>query len=237
MTEIINITGTGPVTMSSREIAELLESRHDNVKRTIERLADRGVIVRPPLEDEQITDAMGRPRVEQVYRIGKRDSYVIVAQLSPEFTARLVDRWQELENAARFAALPDFNDPIAAARAWIEAKELERGALKALEVAAPKVEAYDYFIGAKQESFNLQRAMKVIGVGPNLAIKALREASVLYGTPATPRQYYRDMGYFVMLPVEDRNEPGKMRPQTFVTPKGLDWLRKKLPELMNLENA
>ncbi len=28
---------------------------------------------------------------------GKRDSIVVVAQLSPEFTARLVDRWQELE--------------------------------------------------------------------------------------------------------------------------------------------
>lgn len=30
------------------------------------------------------------------YRIGKRDSYVIVAQLSPELTARLVDCWLAL---------------------------------------------------------------------------------------------------------------------------------------------
>ncbi len=28
---------------------------------------------------------------------GKRDSFVVVAQLSPEFTGALVDRWQELE--------------------------------------------------------------------------------------------------------------------------------------------
>ena len=80
--------------MSSREIAELVESRHDSVKRTIERLAERGVIVRPPLVDEPESDAVGRRRVTQVYLVGKRDSYVIVAQLSPEFTARLVDRWQ-----------------------------------------------------------------------------------------------------------------------------------------------
>ena len=33
------------------------------------------------------------------YRVCKRDSYIIVAQLSTEFTARLVDRWQELESA------------------------------------------------------------------------------------------------------------------------------------------
>ena len=32
-----------------------------------------------------------------VYLVNKRDSFSIVAQLSPEFTAALVDRWQELE--------------------------------------------------------------------------------------------------------------------------------------------
>jgi phage regulator Rha-like protein len=32
--------------------------------------------------------------------VNKRDSYVVVAQLCPEFTARLVDRWQELEAQA-----------------------------------------------------------------------------------------------------------------------------------------
>jgi|TARA_R100001039_G_scaffold36926_2_gene34224 phage regulator Rha-like protein len=90
----------GP-TMSSLEIAELVESRHDAVKRAIERLTNRGVIVQPPLVDVPSEDAMGRSRNTQVYVFereqGKRDSYVVVAQLSPEVTARLVDRWQELE--------------------------------------------------------------------------------------------------------------------------------------------
>lgn len=85
--------------MTSREIAAVVEKRHDNVKRTIETLAINGVIVCPQIEDEQSADSMGRTRTESVYLIGKRDSYVIVAQLSPEFTARLVDRWQELEHA------------------------------------------------------------------------------------------------------------------------------------------
>lgn len=30
---------------------------------------------------------------------GKRDSIIVVAQLSPEFTAKIVDRWMELERA------------------------------------------------------------------------------------------------------------------------------------------
>lgn len=100
------IRANAAITMSSREIAELLDCRHDNVKRTIERLAAKAVIVRPPMEEEQSHDSLGRLRVEAAYRVGKRDSYVVVAQLSPEFTARLVDRWQELEAAVAQPAIP-----------------------------------------------------------------------------------------------------------------------------------
>lgn len=87
-----------PATMSSREIADLVESRHDNVKRTMERLSDRGVIRFTPTE-ETSHEGAGARSVE-VYRVNKRDSFVVVAQLCPEFTARLVDRWQELEAQA-----------------------------------------------------------------------------------------------------------------------------------------
>ena len=83
-------------TMSSREIAELVEKRHDNVKRTIETLLERGVIASPQIEEKPTA---GRPAAEYVFsgERGKRDSIIVVAQLCPEFTARLVDRWQELE--------------------------------------------------------------------------------------------------------------------------------------------
>lgn len=92
---------TSKPSMTSMDISELVNSRHDSVKRTIERLAEASVIVQPPLVDEPGTDSMGRPRTVQVFRFigeqGKRDSIIVVAQLSPEFTARLVDRWTELE--------------------------------------------------------------------------------------------------------------------------------------------
>lgn len=92
-------------TMTSREMADLTEKRHDSVKRTIEILAEKGAISQPHRVDG-IRGANGV--AERVYHVGKRDSYVIVAQLSPEFTAKLVDRWQELEAgvADPLAALP-----------------------------------------------------------------------------------------------------------------------------------
>ena len=89
--------------MTSIEIAELVGKRHDNVKRTIETLDKGGVIVRPQIEVFEKINNLGLRRSVEAYVFegeqGKRDSIIVVAQLSPEFTARLVDRWRELENA------------------------------------------------------------------------------------------------------------------------------------------
>lgn len=117
------IITSASLTMSSQEMADLVEKRHDNVKRTIESLVDQGVIASPQVEGKPSTG--GRPATVYVFsgERGKRDSIIVVAQLSPEFTARLVDRWQELERSTSFAQLPDFTNPAAAARAWAEQVE------------------------------------------------------------------------------------------------------------------
>lgn len=81
-------------TMSSREMAELCQKRHDSVKRTIEMLSDKSLIDLP--QNVEYLDSLNRKAQE--YLVGKRDSLVIVAQLSPEFMAAVVDRWQALEN-------------------------------------------------------------------------------------------------------------------------------------------
>ena len=69
----LSIISNANLTMSSREIAELVEKRHDNVKRTIETLVARGVIASPQSE-EKPTD--GRPVTEYVFAgdQGKRDA-------------------------------------------------------------------------------------------------------------------------------------------------------------------
>lgn len=82
--------------MTSIEISELVGSRHDSVKRTAERLAHSRVITSPPTVEKPTA---GRPTTYYLFEgeQGKRDSIIVVAQLCPEFTARLVDRWRELE--------------------------------------------------------------------------------------------------------------------------------------------
>lgn len=92
MSELSMIPET--LTMTSREIADLVESRHDKVKQSVERLAERGIFDIPPVGE--YLDSLGRGGNTE-YVLDKRSSMIVVAQLSPEFTARLYDRWQELE--------------------------------------------------------------------------------------------------------------------------------------------
>jgi hypothetical protein len=92
MSSIITSPAVQGISMSSREIADLCEKRHDNVKRAIDMLAERGVI-----EFLQIEGPSSATKPTTAYHLGKRDTLVVVAQLSPEFTARVVDRWMELE--------------------------------------------------------------------------------------------------------------------------------------------
>ena len=95
----------GKASMTSVEIAELVGSRHDKVKQSIERLAERRIIQLPPMGISENINGLGLTQKSKHYLFegerGKRDSISVVAQLCPEFTARLVDRWRELEEQIR----------------------------------------------------------------------------------------------------------------------------------------
>lgn len=98
--------------MNSLEIAEVagMVDRHDNVKRTIETLAESGKIAWPQIEDVQQKGGNNRNYTTSVYVFtgerGKRDSIVVVSRLSPEHTAALVDRWLFLEEKAAAGVVP-----------------------------------------------------------------------------------------------------------------------------------
>ena len=133
--------------MSSQEISALVNSRHDSVKRSVERLANLGTIQLPPLVE--VKNESGQ--TVEVYMIGKRDSYIVVAQLSPEFTAALVDRWQELENKINHISVPNFSNPAEAARAWATQYEAAQLAI------ATKAE-----IGSRREATAMNTASQAV---------------------------------------------------------------------------
>lgn len=186
--------GAAPQMMTSREIADLVESRHDSVKRTIERLSTAGAISLPPLVD--VKNDNGQTVSE--YQIGKRDSYVIVAQLSPQFTARLVDRWQELEAAA--PAQLDLSDPHALRAALLSYSEKVIALETKVAADAPKV-AFAETIRAIDGVCHIEKIGKTIGIGRTKFFKRLRDDSILMKNNL-PYQKYIDKGYFSVIEQE-----------------------------------
>lgn len=231
--ELMNITTqTQSMTMSSREIAELTSSRHDNVKRSMERMASNQIIKITPMEEPN--SYRGKPL--KTYHVNKRDSYVVVAQLCPEFTARLVDRWQELEEANQFKV------PQSLPEALLLAAELARQneeAHKQLAIAAPKAEFADAIAG-DSKGVLLGQFAKTVGMGPVTIFRVLRELGVLISTPGKqyniPYQPLIDRGYFTVKQGTYGTASEKRITHTaMITGKGEMWLRKKLIETGHLK--
>lgn len=217
------------IAMTSREIAELVGSRHDKVKQSIERLTNRKdadgnpapVIDLPPMGE--YLDTLGRPAAHYVFtgEKGKRDSYVVVAQLSPGFTAKLVDRWQELE--ARQA--PPIPQTYAAA--LLEAGRLaqlaERQA-EQLELAAPKVAFVDKYVTADSGSKGFRQVAKLLNANEKDFRAFLSDSKIMYklGGEWMPYQCHADAGRFEVKGGVAGND--HVYNSALFTPKGINWI-------------
>lgn len=129
------LTQSTDTKMTSQQIAELVEKRHDSVKRTIDYLVKESAIQLP--HHAEVRNHLGQSVGNYVFsgEQGRLDSITVVAQLSPTFTAALVKRWDELERGAAPA--------IQIPQSFAEALQLAADQAKQLELAAPKVAHYD----------------------------------------------------------------------------------------------
>lgn len=216
------------LTMSSYEIADLVKSNHADIRRSIERLGNRGVISLPPLAEVKIQRERRAEKIG-VYNLCKRDSLIVVAQNCPEFTAVVVDRWQELEEKANViditTALSDPNKLRTALLAYTE-KVIQLEAK--VEEQAPKAKFHD----AVTEAINcqsIQEVAKVLGTGQNRLFKFLRDENILMGNNL-PYQAHIDSGHFrvVERQFHDRHGESQTYARTLVTGKGLVYIQKRM---------
>lgn len=205
------------LTMSSQDIADLVESRHDSVKRTVERLVERAVIQLPPMVD--VTNHLGQ--TVAVYQIGKRDSYVVVAQLSPEFTARLVDRWQELESQQAMQvprSLPE------ALRLAADLAEQQQQLKQELAAAAPKVEFVDRYCSANG-SMSFRQVAKLLNAKEPEFRLFLIERGIMYRLSGvlTPHHQHIEAKRFEVK-TGTTNTSNYAFSQARFTAKGVQWI-------------
>ncbi|MBO5391815.1 MAG: phage antirepressor KilAC domain-containing protein [Pseudomonas sp.] len=203
--------------MSSQQIADLVNSRHDKVKQSIERLVARGVIAQPPMGDGAKS---GNGVVSREYLVCKRDSFVVVAQLSPEFTAALVDRWQELENGKPSALPKSFADALRLAADQQE--QIEQQAQQ-LAIAAPKVEFVDKYVEATGLK-GFRQVAKLLGAKENALSEFLESQKIMYrlGGERVPYANHIDAGRFSVKTGQADN--GHAFNSAKFTPKGVQWL-------------
>lgn len=154
------------------------------------------------------------------YQLIKRDTYVVVAQLSPEFTARLVDRWQELENQQ----MPQIPQTLSEALrlAADQAEQIERQNLL-LEQQRPKVEFVQRYVEAGTTK-SLRETAKILKVPERAMIDCLVGDGLLFRQSGNllPYQKYHVKGLFDVK--TGTTEYGHNYTQTRVTSKGIEYI-------------
>lgn len=205
------------VTMSSREIAGLTGSLHANVKRSAERLVVAGILTYPL--DEFPFEHNGNTYTE--YRFNKRDSLVLVARLSPEFTAKIVDRWQELEDELQPKIPQSYTEALRLAADLNE--QLEEKS-RALELAAPKAEFVDRYVDTTG-SMTFRQVCKLLKVKEPEFRLFLQENKIMYRLNGSWAAYqcHIDAGRFEIKTGTSQTNNHSFSMARF-TSKGVKWI-------------
>jgi len=147
--------------MSSREMADLCAKPHDNVLKLVRSLIEKG-IVKNTTPHQYMHEQNGQQYTH--FLSDQRDSLVIVARLSPEFTAAVVDRWQELEAQASAPVIPvTLSEALRLAADQAELIEHQQSRLALVEPKAAALDVIDSAIG----SLNVRDTAKTLGIPQN----------------------------------------------------------------------
>ena len=149
--------------MTSREMATLCNKRHDNTVLIIKDLLDRGLLKNST--PQQYTHEQNGQQYIQ-FLSDQRDSLVIVARLSPEFTADVIDRWQALEaqvTAPAFQIPTTLSEALRLAADQAEVIEHQQTRLAVAEPKAAALDVIDSAIGA----LNVRDTAKTLGIPQN----------------------------------------------------------------------
>lgn len=205
-------TITAQPTIDSREIAQLCKKKHSDVCRDIRNMLEAMAEGGECKFASSYLSAQQKPVT--CYRLPKRECLILISGYSVPLRTKIIDRWAELEHEAatalRYHGLPDFTDPIAAARAW--ADEKEKNAILTGEGVA----------------MCFRDAASHLGYPEREMLSFLKAAKVLYKAGGFYRAYSRYACHFQQFLAEDGENAWQ---NCKVKASGLDFLRKKMKKM------
>ena len=178
----------------------------------------------------------GRPAIEYHLSIDMAKELSMVERNDKGRQARRYFIECERRVKAIVPALPDFSNPVLAARAWADAEEKRRIAEGENKLLAAQVEdsrpavEFTEAVTRAENALSIGDFSKLIRMGRNKLFALLREEGILQiESRNVPYQQYIDAGYFRVI--EEHKIIGRTQvvlPVTLITGKGQVWLCKRL---------
>lgn len=209
-----------PLTMSSRDIAELTGKDHFHVMRDLRAMHGQlgdlfGGSIHPWIHPQN-----GQTYDE--YLLDKDTSLTLLLGYDPVARMKVVKRWQELE--AQLA--PKLPQTMAQAlRLAAEQAEQIEAQQEQLALAAPKVAFVDRYVAASSGEKGFREVCKLLGANEHEFGEFLARAKIMYRLAGkmTPHAEHLAAGRFkVKTGTAPRNEHAYA--QAKFTPKGVEWI-------------
>ncbi|UUC95572.1 phage antirepressor KilAC domain-containing protein [Comamonas sp. C11] len=208
-----------PLTMSSRDIAELTGKDHFHVMRDLRALHGQlgalfGGSIHPWIHPQN-----GQTYVE--YLLDKDTSLTLLLGYDPVARMKVVKRWQELEAQQPAPAQLTRMDILKLA---MESEQARIQAETQLALAAPKAEYVDRYVAANG-SLGFRQVAKLLNAKEPEFRAFLEDSKILYRLAGvlTPYQNHIDAGRFsIKTGVSQVNEHAFNT--TKFTPKGVEWV-------------
>ncbi|MBM3099168.1 phage regulatory protein/antirepressor Ant [Gluconobacter cerinus] len=157
--------GSAPLTMSSREIAELTGKRHDHVVRDIEKMISDVGEGLPNFGDTYTNEQNGQQY--RCYNLPRDLTYTLIAGYRSDLRLKIVRRWMELE--AVTIAPPETPEQLAL-RALTGLQTVVEKQKAQLALMQPKADALDRIAGL-EGTFNGTEAAKELQIGPQMLFR------------------------------------------------------------------
>lgn len=234
MNELVTVENN-EVVVSSRQIANSFGKRHADVLESINKLYSTENSVQLMYHQTTYKDSSGK--LNKAYLIN-RDGFSLLVmgftgKKALEWKLKYIHAFNEMEKQLankNTLALPDFNNPAEAARAWANEYEAKQKALAENAIMKPKADFYDTVVST-ESLLSMGDTAKLInkkGVGRNNLYKILKARKILMADNI-PYQQYIERGYFKVVESYYMAGDNKVITKTtYVKQKGVDYIRKLL---------